>query len=809
MSGVLPDFRLGLRMLGKAPGSTTLAMIALALGIGATTVIFSVVNAVLLRPLPYYEVNRLVVLWTTFDPPRGGAFLQWLSLPRFNSINDDAHVFEQVGAYALQNFNVSGTDEPEMVLGARVTSSFFRVLGIEPVAGRVILPEEDEPGANEVALISDRLWRDRFGGDRSQIGRTISVDGHGVTLVGVMPASFDFPHHAEIWVPKVDESAIRTRDQTARGAMFLGVVGRLKPGMVLANARSEVASIDDRYRERFSGNTDVDGKTVVVSLTDQTVGNFRPALLIILCSVGLVMLIACANVSNLLLARTASRQSEIALRACLGASTARLVRQFLIESLLLALLGGGVGVLLALVGVDFLVRWGPANIPRIRDVAVDPLVLGFGLSLSILTGLVVGLVPGLRSSKASLAEMLKEGDRRQSLGKKGGRLQNALVVGEVALALLLSIGAVLLIKSFANLQRVNLGFNYQKVLTFQISLGKVDYAEAHRQSGFFEDLTHRLQSLPSVESVGISSFLPLGGGGVLFDYVAEGSLDLGQSKNPLAWLSIISPDYFRTMQIRLLRGRFFTDTDLVSSQRVAIINRTMAESRFAGNPLGKHLVYSKARGGIDVAIIGVVEDVHFREDVEPGDQMYVPLAQRAASAMTTFIRTSRDPETLMSAVRKEVRTMDRALPVYQVRSMEEVVSEAHSQPRLRTVLLGAFSLLALLLAMLGLYSVTSHAVTLRTHETAVRMALGATGTKVVLLVVRQAVTLTLAGVAIGTPAALALTRLMSGLLFGVSKTDLGTFIVVPLLLIVVSLLASYLPASKATRVDPMISLRSG
>ena len=797
--GTWQDIRYGVRGLWKSPGFVAAAVLVLALGIGANSAIFSVVNAVLLRPLPYRNAARLVwVGGKVGSNPRAS-----VSPADFVDYRAQSSSFEEFAASTSVSFplNLTGAGEPERLTGYLVTTNYFRAFGVQPLLGRAFNPEEERTASGApVVVLSYGLWQRRFGADPSVVGKTVTIDGKGATVIGVAPQSFQYPAGTEIWAPLSFDSP----EMKVRRAHFLRPVGLLKPGVTAAQAQAETDAIARRLEQQYP-ESNTNWSLNLVPLQEQVVGNVRTSLWVLLGAVGFVLLIACANVANLMLARATARHKEIAIRTALGASRGRVVRQLLTESLLLSLAGGAVGVLLAMWSVDALVSLAQGNVPRAAEVGVDARVLGFTLAVSVLTGAVFGLFPALRASKPDLNEVLKEGGR-SSAGARHNRVRSSLVVAEVALALMLLVGAGLLIRSFVGLQQVNPGFDARGVLTTRISLSRSKYAKPEQGAQFFDELQQRVAALPGVEAVGTISELPLSGqpNDTYFTVAEHPPQD--SKEQVTADFRRTNHGYFRAMSIPLLRGRGFTEQEARADAKVTVINETLARSFFPDeDPVGKHLVI-ETDGKAPYEIVGVVADVRHRSlDAGVYQMMYVPTLK--VSNNNLVVRTASDPAGLASAVRQQVAAIDRDQPVSTIRTMADVLSESVAQQRFRTTLLGGFASVALLLAAVGIYGVISYSVTQRTHEIGVRMALGAQRRDVVRLVVRGGLGLTLLGVGLGLAGSFALTRVMSGLLFGVSATDPLTYAGITLLLTSVALLACYRPARRATRVDPMIALR--
>jgi putative ABC transport system permease protein len=805
METIIQDVRFGLRMLTKNPGFTVVAVIALALGIGANSAIFSVVNTILLRPLPYKDPERLVMVWE--DDSRHGYPRDTPAPANFVDWRDQNKVFESMAAIADLSFNLTGAGEPERLDGKRVSASLFPILGVEPQLGRWFVPEEDRPGENHVVILSHALWQRRFGSDAGVIGKTITLNGYSFSVIGVMPPSFRFPSaDDQFWIP----IAFTQAEAARRGAHFLQVVARMRPGVTLEQARAEMSTIAARLQQQYpEQNTDLGA--AVVPLHEQLVGNIRPALLVLLGAVGFVLLVACANVANLLLARAAVRQKEIATRVALGASRLRLIRQFLTESILLAAIGGGIGLLLSVWGVRLLKAFIPPNISQAKEITVDVKVLVFTLLVSLLTGLVFGLAPATQATSVNLNETLKEGGRDSAAGSRGNRIRGVLVVSEVALSLILLIGAGLLINSFLRLRNVDPGFHAGNLLTMSIALPAQKYPDQARRSAFYTEMIRRVEALPGVKSAAVTSQIPLIKQGDSIGITVEGQPPPAPGQENIVATRIVSPNYFRTMGIKLLRGREFGEQDRADAPAAAVVSESMARRYWPGeDPTGKRICPGKPESPDDwVTIVGVVNDVRqFGLDAELKPQMYLTYQQAGFfSPRHLVIGTNVEPHSLAASVRGTVWGIDRDQPVSNIRTMEEVLAESISRQRFSTLLLGVFGVVALVLAAVGIYGVMSYSVSQRTHEIGIRMALGAQRRDVLKLAVGQGLKLVMIGVAVGLVASVVLTRVMKTLLFGVSSTDPATFAVISLVLVVAGLLASYIPARRATKVDPMIALR--
>jgi putative ABC transport system permease protein len=811
METFFQDVRYGLRLLIKRPGFTAVAVIALALGIGANSAIFSVVNGVVLRALPYKDPDRMAIVWS--KPPWGGTGGFPVTAGEFIDWRDQNQVFEQIAAFHSQPFNITGAGEPEFLGGVRGSVSLFSLLGVEPKLGRTFAPEDDQPGAERVVIISHGLWERRFGSDPNIIGQKLSLNDEPYTVVGVLPAGFQFPRKGEMPAPyqfprQADfytPLAWSPAQAANRDRNYLVVVARLKTGATFEQAGVEMNAIAERLQEQYPH---LNKEALVVPLHQQVVGKVRTALLVLLGAVGFVLLIACANVANLLLARAASRQKEIAIRTALGASRVRVIRQLLTESVLLSLVGGTLGLLLALWGIDLLLTISPSNLPRVDTIGIDERVFAFTLAVSLLTGIGFGLVPAIQVSKPDLNDALKEGGRSSSVGFRHNRFRGLLVVSEVALSLVLLIGAGLMIRSFVTLLNVDTGLTVQNVLTLDIGLPRNKYT-GPQQIAFFQQVLSRMQSLPGVQAVGSVYPLPLSGAEEGRGFSIE-----GRASNPGQIFSAgprcFNGDYFKVMGIALLRGRELTERDNADSPRVLVINEAMAKAFWPDDdPIGKRLAFDRTNGTPNWReIVGIAKDVkHVSLDETARPEMYIPFDQFPMFFQTIVLRTTGDPLSLVAAARSEVLAVNKDQPISNVHTMEELVSNSIAERRFNMLLLSIFAIVALLLSAVGIYGVMSYSVAQRTHELGLRMALGAQSSHVVALVVRQGMTLALIGVGIGLVASFALTRIMSSLLYGVSATDTLTFSVIALLLASVALLACYLPARRATKVDPMVALR--
>jgi putative ABC transport system permease protein len=812
MNTLFQDIRFGLRMLLKSPSISIVATIALALGIGANTAIFSVVNAVLLRPLPFPDPDSLVALFET-DLQRGlqrGSH----SYPNFFDIRSQNTSFERVSTYRSGDYIMTGRGEPARLQGAVVTSDLLPLLGVQPMLGRMFLPDEDKGSdTGRVVILSQPLFQKRFSADPSILNQAITLNGVSYTVVGVMPAGFEFPiqnEPVELWTTIAADASGQTPVTAQRGAHFLRVIGRLKPGVSLEQAQADLTTIASRLEQQYPDTNTRRGLRVDSALS-ALVGDVRPTLFILLGAVACVLLIACANVANLLLARATSRHKEMAIRTALGASRARVIRQLLTESVLLSLLGGGVGLLLAVWWSDLLVALGKEDIPRAVQVGIDWRVLGFTLGVSLLTGVVFGLAPAFHSARSELVESLKEGARGTSAGRFANFVRKGLVVIELGFAVLLLTGAGLLIQSLWRLQKVNSGLEPQNVLTFNVGLPEVKY-NYEKQAQFFIDLKSRLEATPGVQAASSILPLPLSGDRFSISFEIEGR-PMAPKDHPSGDFFSTGVGYFRAMGIPMIKGRDFDDRDRHGATPVVIITEALARQFFPNeDPIGKHI-----KPGINTIegekttmreIIGVVGDVRNRSlDTEPKPAYYVPQTQVPFDQMAMVVKTAGEPHTLVSAATKQVAAMDQDIPVFAVKSMEEYLSASVAAPRFSTTLLAIFAAVALVLTVVGLYGVMSYSVAQRTNEIGIRLALGAQSRDVLLMIVKQGGLLIVLGLVIGLTGAFALTRLLASLLFGVTAKDPFTFAAVAVLLAIVALLACYVPALRATRVDPMEALR--
>ncbi|PYU81876.1 MAG: hypothetical protein DMG50_14225 [Acidobacteria bacterium] len=809
------DFRHALRMLLRNPGFTVVAVLTLALGIGANTAIFSVINSVLLHPLPYHDPDNLVMVWesnsqhrnphNTVSPPN---FLDWQS--RNTVFSSMAFVFDE-------RDNLTGNGEPQEVVVQDVSASFFSLLGVDPIIGPGFTPENGQPGHANVVILSYGLWKERFAGDPAVVGKSILLNGHPETVVGVAPQNFNWfikdgsltGAKPQMWSPFVFPQSFHDHKQIGR---FMTVVARLHPGATHSQAKTQMNAIAARLEQEYS---DFNGHwgVNVVPLRQQISGDLRPALLVLFGAVAFVLLIACANVSSLLLARAASREREMAIRTAIGASRWRIARQLLMESLLLALIGGGIGVALAVWGTNALLAASPRNLLDLRFVSMDLHVLTFALAATLLAGLLFGFLPSYISAHSRISETLKEGGRGSSSANRRAFARNAFVVAQLGLALVLLTGSGLLIRSFVRLIGVDPGFDTGHLLTFKIALPRSKYGTDPLRMAFFQQLLARISAVPGVRSASMESFPPLTGLGAATGVHVLSQPSLALSDLPVANVGVVGPDYFATMSIPLRVGRLFNAQELAEEKHVTIINQAFADKYLHGvNPLGqKAAIYMKSFAENEIQpseIIGVVGDVHqIGLDTSPEPTVYWPHPELVMSGMTILVRTSNDPLAMVSAVRNELQQIDPELPMAAVAPMDQLLADSLSRSRFTMLLLGIFAAVALVLAAVGIYGLIAYSVTQRTQELGIRIALGAQRRDVLRLVLGQGTRLTLLGVTVGVLAGLGFARLLSTLLFGVSATDPLTFACVAALLGLVGLAACYIPARRATRVDPIVALR--
>ncbi len=804
MELLLQDVRYAIRLLFKRPLFATVAVVTLALGIGANTAIFSVVDAVLLAPLAYPEPDRLMMIWGINSS--SNADQQPASVPDYDDLKEQSRAFDEIAASRSQAFNLTGGDEPERVSGARVTVNMFSTLAVKPVVGRDFLESEGLAGAEPVVILGHSLWQQRFGADPAIVGRALNVDGKSYTVVGVLPKEIYYPaQDTNLYVPFIPQP-----NEIVRGARFLRVIGRLKKDVSPAEARAEMETIAGRVAAAYPV-TNTGWGIYLVPLYEQIVGGARPALIVLLSAVGCVLLIACANVANLLLARAAARSSEFAIRAALGASRWQLVRQLLTESLVLSAVGGVFGLLLAAWGVPFLTGISASSIPRVEGIGINLRVLGFTAIVSLATGAVFGLAPALRSSSKQLTRALREGRRGSTGSVLHQRLLSALVVSEVAIAMVLLVVAGLMIRSFLSISNVAPGFNPKGVITLGVGLPLSRYPGLQQQAIFYDKLVAQIRTLPGVESAASVIRLPMLGFNASTGFTVQGK-PVQPGTEPNADYRAVTDDYFRTMSIPLMKGRDFTERDSKDAPDAMIINEMLADRFFPGeDPVGKRIQIfpDPARWREIVGVVGNVKLLGL--DAETNPTIYVPYSQNpypnALRNVFLVARTSSDPKSLVASIRSELKSLDKDIPVSQVQTMEEVISGSLAQRRLSMSLLVVFAALAAGLSAVGIYGVMAYIVAQRTHEIGIRMALGAERKDVIKMVMGDGARLTLAGIIAGLAVAVSLTRFLQSLLYQVSATDTLIYANIALLLTVVALLASYIPARRAAKVDPMEALR--
>jgi putative ABC transport system permease protein len=809
MESLWRDVRYGVRVLIKSPGFTLVSVIALALGVGANTAIFSVVNSVLLRRLPYRDPSSLVMVWEN-NRARGRA-KNVVSPADFFDWKEQNSVFEDMAMFLDFRFNLTGVSDPEELPGQIATVNLFSVLGVSAEFGRTFAPDENQRGRDNVVVLGHNLWERRFGGDREIIGRDIGLDGEKFQVIGVMPDGFQLyvkqgsliGKPVDLWLPMTYGPGARVR----AGRAWMSIA-RLKPGVTLDQARSDMDSIASRFEEQYPDFNKGWGVTLV-PIMEEFVGDIRTPLLILLGAVGFVLLIACSNVANLLLARASSRQKEIAVRTAVGAGRWRIIRQLLAESLLLSLAGGSAGLLLAMWGTELLLALSPKDLLGIDSIGLDRRVLLFTTVVSLLTGLIFGMAPALAASRTNLNETLKEGGRDSMSGRRNRRIQDTLVVVEVALALVLLIGSGLMIRSLWRLQSINPGFDTSNLLTARLLLPQSKYSKASQRTAFFEELVDRLKLLPGVRSATAIDVLPLAGPGSATDFTIEGKPKPAAGEVPICDVRVVEPNYFDVMGIPLIQGRTFTERESTEATHVVIINQIMADQYFPGeNPIGKRLGIDMMDPIIPSEIVGVVGDARYEGLQRDARAMaYWPHPELARSFMTLVVRADSNPLAVTAGLRKEVQAIDKDQPLADVRTMDELMGNSIARIRFSAVLLAAFATVALVLAAVGLYGVMSYSVVQRTHEIGIRMALGADRGRVVAMVLRHGMSLATAGVAVGLGVSWALTRFLSSLLYEVSATDATSFAGVAFALSAVAFAACLIPARRATRVDPIVALR--
>lgn len=795
------DSRYGARSLRKSPGFTVVAVVALALGIGANSAIFSLVNAVLLRPLPFARSSELVVVEDVNG--KTGETLPYVSLADLIDWRGQSRSFERVAAYSQWPITLLDADHTEVVPSALVTDEFFKTLEVRPLVGRVFTPDEFNASGADVVVLSHRLWQRRFGGDPDIVGKKLTVEQGSITVVGVMPPDFKLPASAEAWTPVGHDSGL----SRLRSSRIFQAVARLKPGVAPEQAEAEMQTIAARLAAQYP-DSDSNWSVRLVPLREMLVGDVRPALLILFGAVSLVLLIACGNVTHLLLARAAARHREMVLRSALGASRWRIVRQLVTESLLLSLMGGALGVLLAWWCVGAIIWLVPKDLrfPRLEDARVDLSVLGFTLAVSLLVSVILGVIPGLKTASPDLSESIKEGARGATAGSRRQRLRGALVIGEVALTLVLLTGAGLLIRSLLKLQQVELGFNPKNLVVVPVSASMTKYAQEQSRAAYFERLATQVSAVEGVRSVTKASSPPLMFT-MSFPFAVEGRANTNEV--PQAWFSAVSPNYFREMGIGVLEGREFTEHDREGAQTLVVISEALRRRYFAGeDPVGKRLTINYLNAPLTAEVVGVVGDIKQESlGAQANAQIYVSDLQLPWFSTALVIRTDTDPNPLIPSIARALRSADPTQTGSGAKTMQQLLYDSAAMPRFYGLLLGVFAALALLLASVGIYGVISYAVAQRTHEIGVRMALGARRADVFKLVVGEGMMLVLTGLFVGSCAAFALTRVLKGLLYEVGATDPATFAGVAALLVVVALMACLIPAQRAAKVDPMVALR--
>ena len=809
MNSLIQDIRYAIRILTKNPGFAVMAILTLALGVGANTAIFSVVNAVLLRPLDFKSPDSLYVL-SMEDLKRGltGGRFGYIFLQALRERNSS---LEGIAAFTNDTFNLVGGEAPEQLQALRVSPSFLDVLGVHPELGRNFLAAEGEPGGPPAVILGHQFWMRRFGSDPNTLGRSVTLDGTSYAVVGILHRDLDVPFQdIDVWVPRPYETSLFPPERVQLGAGYLNAIVRLKPGVLVSQAKAELDASAYRYERAFPANSDAnfDVTINVASLTENALGGVRTTLWVLLGAVGFVLLIVCANVANLFLARAAGRQKEIAVRAALGASRSRLIRQFLTESVMLAVVGGAIGVFLAAWGVKALSTSPMLTVPRSSGISVDGAVLIFSLAVSFLAGILFGIVPAWRTSRINLSEIMNEASRGSSGSARRNRAGAVIIIAELGFSVVLLAGAGLLLQSFYRLLHVPLGFDANNVLSFRIVLPTTKYAQPFQKTDFYAQVRDRVTAIPGVRSVAVALQTPPNGG-IFAPYLAEGmdpSLPRGQ--RPVALWDSVSPAYFQTLGIPLLKGRFFSDADTEKSSDVAIISQSMALKYWPHeDPIGRTIQI--ARQTAPSEIVGIAADLRNNGiGAPPGDEIYTPLPQRPWGNMGVIVKTAGDPMQIVPAVRSAILAVDRDQPMTQVRPLTEDLSSSVGQQRVSAFLLGIFAALALVLAAIGIYGVTSYSVAQRSKEIGIRIAMGAQPRDVLRLILGFGAKLALIGVVIGIIAALALTQLMKTMLFGVAATDPLTMGAVSLTLIGVTLLACYIPARRAMSVDPVIALRA-
>jgi len=814
MNNLIRDVRYGIRRLLKAPAFSGFIIITLALGIGVNTAIFSVAYVVLFRPLPYNNPDRIVMVWENNPrlkldidklPASPADFLDW---------REQNKVFQDIAAFSTFSFSLTDGNVPEKLDGALCSTGFFTVMGTQAALGRTFVAGEDKPGGSNVVIISDSLWRRRFGADPNIVNQTVTLTGQKYNVIGVMPPGFDFPQasavpdlgftpHTEVWTPLPFDDATAKDRRT----LSLPVIARLKPGVSVEQAQADMSNIAASIDQQFKKSAGF-GATVI-ELREQIVSDIRLVLFVLLGTVAFVLLIACSNVANLMLAWFLQRQKEFAVRTSLGATRTHLIRQMLTECLLLAVAGGAVGLVLASWGTSALLALNSDNIPHVGDIGLNKWVLGFTFLISCLTGIVIGLAPAIQASKMDPNAVLKEESRGTSGGVRVRRFRNLLIVSEIALTLVLLIGAGLLIKSYWLLQQVNPGFNPDNVLTMQMALPEYKYPKDEQRADFSNRLLQRITALPGVQSAAVSTSIPLSGTDTSSTFEIVGRPPASAETKPLVTLSITSPDFFKVLETPLTRGRAFTDRDALAASPVALINEALAKRYFPNeDPLGKQLAAALEGGAVKREIVGVVGNIRSASlSAEPKASMYIPYAQISPQLVFLTVRTQTAPLNMTSAVRNEVLAIDKEQPVYEIQSMQQVVNRSAAKQTFSMLLLSIFAALALVLAVIGIYAIVASSVTQRTQEIGVRMALGATPGNILKLVIRQGIVYVLIGLAIGLAAAFAMTRAIESQLYQIKATDPVTFLAAVIALIGVAVIALYIPGRRAAKLEPMEALR--
>jgi putative ABC transport system permease protein len=819
------DFRYALRQLAKSPGFTAVAILTLALGIGANSAVFSLINALLVRPLPYQQPSRLVLIWERFATM--GLERIPVSPAEYLDLEKDFKSSAGLAAFTFERLNLGGGDVPERISGAAVSPSLFPLLGVEPIKGRTFAREEQGQGHDDVIVISERLWKRRFNSDPALIGKSLLLNGRNYTVIGVMPAGFEFPiplfgvqgnqfaERVDIWKP----IAFTPLELKERGSRSYCLIARLGPDVSVTKAQAELDGVISNWIKAYPDNYSGGGFGArIYPFQDQVVGGMRTGLAILLGAVIFVLLIACANLATMLLAQASARERELAIRVALGAGRWRLLRQMLTESVLLAVVGAAAGIILSVWGLELLKQIGARTVPRLGEVNVDILVLIVTAIVAVGTGILFGLIPALATAKPRLTEALKEGGRSSTSSAERNQVRNSLVIAEIALSLVLLVGAGLLLKSYARVQNIDPGFDRRNVLTAEVNLPdtkypqreSADYREGEAMINFWNEALRRVRQLPGVEAAGFTTILPLSGSNSDSSFSIEGRMPGKNEPGPDEEIRIVTPDYFRVLKTPLLRGRFFSESDNAHAPGVVIINDALARKFWPNeDALGKRITFDDPRKPAPkwLTIVGIVRSVrHLGLDLDPAPEYYLPLAQRAEGSMILTVRSGQDPRTLTSAIRREIQSLDPDQPIANVRTLETVTADSIAPRRLSMVLLGAFAGIALLLASVGIYGVISYLVVQRTHEIGVRMALGAQRSDVLRLIVGHAAKLVVIGTVIGLILAFLSTRLLSALLYNVGAFDVTTFLFVTIALAAIALLASYIPAHRAARADPVIAL---